>query len=263
MESTRTHTETIETKPTRSPAVSALAIVGFIALILIGMGLAIYAARFMPAAISGLGEAAVSLSNVFTPDNDADIEVVSDQPATPRELGTVVTIPIVDSTPTTPAATPTHTPPATGGPQYQPAPIYSAPVIIPTTPNYSGLPDLTLEIVAIGYLNRSGDTNSFVAASRVPSDKEGAVKFRIKNQGTNVSGKFEYEVRVENADNKTDTASRTSASLPPNQAVTSFARFDANKSGDVEITLEVDSGEDVRESNERNNSDSEEITARN
>ena len=263
METSHITTETTKTTPARSPAVSALAVVGFIALILIGMGLAIYAARYMPVAISGLGEAAVSLSNIFTPDGDADIEVVSDQPATPRELGTVVTIPIVDSTPTTPAPTPTYTPPATGGPYYPPTPTYTAPIIIPTTPHYSGLPDLTMEIVAIGYLNRSGDTNSFVEASRVPSNKEGAVKFRIKNQGTNVSGKFEYEGRVENADNKTDTASRTSTSLPPNQAVTSFARFDANKSGDVEITLEVDSGNDVRESNERNNSDSEEISARN
>src|SRR3989344_4254713 len=124
-------TMTYETKPTRSPAVSALAIVGFVALILIAILLAIYAVRFLPAAMSGLGEAAVSLSRTFTPGND--VEVI-DQPATPREPGLVVTIPINEGTPTAPASPTTPSAPAVVSPTY-PTPTYvpaptGAPVVV-------------------------------------------------------------------------------------------------------------------------------------
>lgn len=257
MESTQTTTTKTETG--RSPAVSALAVVGFIALILVGMGLAVYAARYIPLALSGMGEAAVSLSRVFTSD-EGSIEVI-DQPATPSNPGVVVTIPIGPATPTeptTPAA-----PAAT--PTYAPTPTYGTPVIVPIqgqAPVGYGQPDLTVEILAVGYVTRDGASSTFREASRIPKGEQGAVKFRLSNRGTNSTDRYEYEVKVKNDDNRTDTATGRAPSLSAGQSVITYAFFDARTSGDVDIDIEVDSGNDVRESNERNNTDSTDITAR-
>ena len=262
-----THTTTTTTK--RSPAVSALAIVGFIALILLGMLLAIYAVRFIPAALSGIGEAAVSLSRVFTPD-DGQVEVI-DQPATPSDPGVVVTIPIGPETPTEPApATPTTPAPAAyqpPAPSYVPPTGYGTqpPIIIPIQgPAQTGYgsPDLTVEILAVGYVTRDGAASTFRESSRVPRGEQGAVKFRLSNRGTNASDRFEYEVKVENDDNRTDTATGRAPSLAAGQSVITYAFFDARTSGEAEIDIEVDSDNDVRESNERNNTDSDDISVR-
>ncbi|HEX5774795.1 MAG TPA: CARDB domain-containing protein [Candidatus Paceibacterota bacterium] len=263
-----TYEKTVHETKTRGAAVNALAVVGFIALILLGMGLAIYAARFMPAALSGIGEAAVSLSDIFSPDRPNDIEVVGD--GYENNGGNVVTLPIGTSTPsgdadpaTTPS-TPSYTPPATGGPYYvQPAPTYGV-ITIPTggsTANYYGDPDLTVEILAVGYLRDKGDLDSFVEDDRIPRNKDGAVKFRLANRGTNESGRFELEIKVKTAGG-TDTDTVTAPSMRPGTSVISFGVFDSNRSGDVDITLEVDPDDDVDESNERNNDDSDEVTVR-
>ncbi|HYF28819.1 MAG TPA: CARDB domain-containing protein [Candidatus Paceibacterota bacterium] len=271
--------ETTTTKTTsRSPAVTAFAVVGVIALILLGIGLAVYAVRYLPEAMSGLGEAAVSLSRNFSGD-DADVEVI-DQPATPRDPGVVVTIPIGEETPAPGASpAPAATPSAPAAPAYT-APAASAPAPFnPTFPQLSqtpttrpvaqapaagfGSPDLTVEILAVGYVTRDGASSTFREASRVPRGEQGAVRFRLSNRGTNESGRYEYEVRVRNEDNRTDTASGRAPSLGAGQSVISYAYFDARRSGDAEIDIEIDSGGDVRESNERNNTDSDDVEVRN
>lgn len=266
MESTQTTTTKTETS--RSPAVSALAVVGFIALILVGMGLAVYAARYIPMALSGMGEAAVSLSRVFTSDDEGSIEVI-DQPETPSNPGVVVTIPIGPATPTETAPSPTPAAPAPTPtyPTYVPTPTYGTqvPVIVPiqgqTGAGY-GQPDLTVEIMAVGYVTRDGSSSTFRESSRVPRGDQGAVKFRLSNRGTNSSDRYEYEVKVKNDDNRTDTATGRAPSLGAGQSVITYAFFDARTSGDADIDIEVDSGNDVRESNERNNTDSADTTVR-
>lgn len=266
-----THTTTHETTP-RGAVVNALAVIGFIALILLGMGLAIYAARFIPTALSGLGEAAVSLSSIFGPGGNS-IEVVDDG-SYPNNSGVVVTLPIGTSTPTdtvpapTTSAPPSYTPPSTGGSYYVPPTSSTGVVTLPigggtNTIGYSGNPDLVVEILAIGYVTRDRDGSTFRESSRVPRGEQGAVRFRIMNRGTNVSGAFEYEVKVKNDDRRTDTATGKAYSLAPGQAIVPlYAFFDARESGDAEVTITVDSDDDVRESNERNNEDSEDIDVR-
>lgn len=253
-----------EPKSGRSPAMTALAVVGFIALILLGMLLAIYAVTFLPKALSGLGEAAVSLSRVFT-DDSGDIEVV-DQPATPNDPSVVVTIPLgptetAAESPAPTAPAPTYVPPA---PAYYPPTV--APVIVPVQGQQPaggyGSPDLTVEIIAMGYVTRDGDSRTFRESSRVPRGEQGAVQFRITNRGTNVCGSFEYEVKVRNDDRRTDTATGRAPGMNPGQSVVTYAFFDARTSGDAEIDIEVDSDDDIRESNERNNTDSDEISVR-
>jgi len=264
METTRT--ETINVTKTRGPAVNALAVVGFIALILIGMAVAIYAARFVPAALSNIGQAAVSLSNVFTPDaRESGIEVV---PTYTNNGGAVVTLPIGTTTTSTtenPAMTPS-TPAYTAPPGANyttPLPPTYRVVTVPISSTYYGDADLSIEILAIGYVTRDNTSSSFRESSRVPEGEQGAVKFRIFNSGTNASGRFEYEASVRNAARRTETATNRAPSLNPGISVITYAYFDARKSGDTDITIEVDTDNDVRESNERNNSDTADIRVRN
>jgi hypothetical protein len=61
-------TTTTTRNPARHAAINGLAIVGFIALLVAGIALAIYSARFLPKTASRIGAAAVSLSSVFTHD---------------------------------------------------------------------------------------------------------------------------------------------------------------------------------------------------
>ena len=168
------------------------------------------------------------------------------------------------SAPAAPAQAPAaYVPPA---PIY-PAPTYtvSQPVIVPIQGQQAtgyGSPDLTVEIIAIGYVTRDGDGDPFRESSRVPKGEQGAVKFRLANRGTNVCSTFEYEVEVRNDDRRTDTATGRAPGLNPGQSVVTYAFFDARVSGDADISIEVDSDDDIRESNERNNSDSADISVR-
>ena len=262
-----THTETHTETKTRGPAMNALAAVGFIALILLGMGLAIYAARFMPVALSNLGEAAVSLSHIFTPGEGSNVEVVNDSNY-PNNAGGAVMLPIGTSTETTtqnPATVPaTPAAPTYYAPQptyYAPQPTYTA-VQVPASTNYYGDPDLTIDIVAVGYLRSSNDFNSFVETDRILSNKDGIVKFRVSNRGTDESSRFEIAIKVKTSGG-TDTDSVRAPSMRPGTSVVSYGTFDANRSsGNVDITVTVDSGKDVRESNERNNDDSTDVDIR-
>lgn len=262
METSHTHTET---KTTRGAAVNALAIVGFIALILLGMGLAIYAARFVPVALSGIGQAAVSLSGIFDPNDDNVI--VIDEPTYPADPN-VVSVPIATSTSVaeTPEA-PASPAPVTGGPSYvAPSPTYSIVTVgseqLSPSRNYYGDPDLTVEIIAMGYLRRDGDANSFVEASSVPDNREGAVKFRIRNRGTDESERTSLDIIVENSRGSRTTERASVPAIPPGMAIDGVGSFDARASGDTEIRLEIDPRDTVDESNERNNDDEEEIRVR-
>jgi hypothetical protein len=78
-------TTTINRNPDRRAAVNALAIVGFIALLIIGIGLAIYSARFVPNIASRFGGAAVSLSSIFKKSEDPALEVVTATTTLPFE----------------------------------------------------------------------------------------------------------------------------------------------------------------------------------
>ena len=59
--------------PARQAAANGLAIVGFIALIALGLFLAVSASRFVPGIVNGLGSAAVYLGSVFTPGSPAPV----------------------------------------------------------------------------------------------------------------------------------------------------------------------------------------------
>ena len=242
------HMETTTIRTTsgsgRQAALNALAIVGFIVLVIIGMALAVYAARFVPTAISNIGSAAVYLSSqVFPAGEDTDLVVVPPTETVPFGDEPVV----ATSTPTTTPETPTA--PVTPRPG---APVTTVVQVGGNPANYTGLPDLVIENVQTGYLT-SSNTSSFRASNEVPDGERGAVKFTIANRGTNLSDRFEFEVKLPTTRSYTYD-SRTQQTLRPGERIEYVLGFDQTKEGnDRTITIDVDPDDDIDESNEGNN----------
>lgn len=234
---------------TRRAAVGGLAVVGFVALILIGIATAIYAASFIPKALSRLGSANVYLSTLGE-GNENGLEVAD--PQNPNDYGAAPTsVPLSPATTTAPAPTQptTYTPPAR-------TPTYTQPTytVVPTTPSYYGLPDLVTTIDSVGYLRRSGDTNSYVADDRVPSGYQGAVRFTVANRGTDVSDSWTFSARLP-SDSDSTYRSGTQRALKPGDRIVFTLGFDSSDDGRETIRIEADQNDRINESNESNNED--------
>lgn len=240
---------TTTTQPARQAAVNGLAVVGFIALIFIGITLAIYAARYVPQTVARLGAANVYLSSIFgdAPEGDGDLEVVPGDsvPFPTNDEPEVITTEDPDTTtPTTPAT------PRPGTPT-----VIQVPVTVPVAPY--GKADLIVRITDIGYL-RSSNIDTFVEDDTVPEGKRPAFKFRVTNTGTNTTGSWEFKVKLPTTSTYT-YVSRGQASLAPGQYVDYTLGFDRAKDGENRVTVTVDSSDDVNESNENNNTASTDI----
>lgn len=242
------HMETTTIRTTsgtgRRAAVNGLAIVGFIVLVIIGMALAVYAARFVPTAVSNIGSAAVYLSSqVFSDEADTDLVVVPPTETVPFGDDVVATTTATTTTPVTPT-TPANPQPGT--------PVTTV-VQVGTGPaNYYGLPDLVVESVTTGYLT-SSDTSTFRSSNEVPDGKRGAVKFTIANRGTNISPRFNFEVELPTSRSYT-YKSKSQQTLRPGERIEYVLGFDQTREGnDRTITITVDADRDINESNESNN----------
>lgn len=248
-------TTTINQKPGRRAAVNALAIFGFIALIIIGIGLAIYTARYAPKVGSKLNGAAVSLSSIFHRDsNDASLEVVTATSTLPFDDASTATSTLTTDTATSTAGTKT----STGGTGTV---IKYRTVTTTTTVAPYGDPDLTISITDVGYLRTKNDTDTFVASNSVSSGRDGAVKFTVKNVGTNVTGSWKFQAILPTSSSNTTFNSPTQDSLKPGESVDFVLAFQHSKSSNSrDITIKVDSGKNVDESDEGNNTDSDSIT---
>ncbi|KND49761.1 MAG: hypothetical protein AB203_01585 [Parcubacteria bacterium C7867-008] len=246
---------TITRDPRRLYAIQALAVVGFITLIIMGIVLAIYTARFVPDAVNRVGSAAVYLSQVFSPSDDENLTVV---PQIPFENVVASTTTATTTIPATPVATviPGGATPAAVNPGPRTTTTY--PVGAGSNAPLSGKSDLTVSITQTGYLT-SDSTDSFISSKSVPDNKNAAVKFTVTNTGTNTTGAWEFRAELPTTSSYTFN-SASQQSLRPGEKIDYVLGFDRARSGDRTITITVDSGSDVNESNEGNNSDSESIT---
>ena len=258
----KTHMETTITtteNPRRRAAVGALAIVGFIALILIGIGLAIYTARYLPQLSSRLGSA-VSLSSIFhRNDENASLQVVT----------ATSTLPFADtattSTSTLPVETPTATNSGSKGTKTSGTGSVTKYTTVTTTTTVApyGDPDLAVHITQVGYLRTKGDTDTFVASSYVPSGKDGAVKFTVTNAGTNVTGEWKFSAQLPTSSSHTSFTSPYQDSLNPGDSadfVLGFTHSGAHNDRDIIVTL--DPSNKIHESNGSNNEDTATIDLR-
>lgn len=246
----KTTVYTYESQGTRA-AVYGLAVVGFLALVFIGIMLAIYAARYVPEAITklasfGKGDSGLSVVPTTT------LPFATSTPAT--------TTPAVATT-TKPVAT--TTPAKTGGA----APVTGYKTVITSYPtpgsvqipsnsaqNLSGLPNLTTTVIAVGYLDKNQD---FVADKTVDSGDELAVKFRVTNTGTNVTGVWSLQVLMPTKNNdEFEYDSDPQHSLNPgayNDYIVSLNKNQARVNDNDRITITADQEDKISESSERDN----------
>lgn len=248
--------------PSRQAAINGLAVVGFIALVAAGIWLAVYSTRFVPTVVNRIGVAAVYLGSVFTPADGPALSVVPSLTASTTILfGTASS-----STPATTATTPTPV---------KPKPIATTPGIetsstypmsgTGSTPTLSGLPDLVTTINAVGYSATSSTESSavrksFVASSTVPVGFRPAVKFTIKNIGTNVTGQWRF-----NASIPTQTAylyySPFQQSLNPGDSIDYTLGFDQAIAGSNKmISVSANFDRVIAESDFNNNNASAQLT---
>ncbi|HQU08034.1 MAG: hypothetical protein B7X04_03360 [Parcubacteria group bacterium 21-54-25] len=252
-------TENTTTEPTLPQgALQGLAIVGFIVLVVAGVWLAIYTARFVPTAVEGLSSAAVSLSQFFTPAKQPSTLVVVPNTAT----STVATS--TNATTTAPVATSaaptkkTRTVP-TPKPGARTEHTYLIGDATSTTPTLHGLPDLATRITAVGYLT-STSTSSFVATTTIPAGAHVAVKFTITNIGTNVAAPWVFSASLPTQVNYIFNSAIQQA-LNPGDHIDYVLGFDqANTGVNQTISITVNPKHVVAESNFNNNSASASVT---
>lgn len=241
----------------RQAAINGLAVVGFVALVAAGIWLAVHSTRFVPTVVSRVGGAAVYLGSVFTSASEPALLVVPTQTAPTTisldEVGPTIDETDASSAPITPIL-PQQTAPTAGkktGGAYQ---IGEAPTNV-----LSGLPDLVVNISAIGYLATTS-ADSFVASSTVPSDSRPAVRFTIKNIGTNRSGEWRFSASI-----PTQTSyiyqSLPQQSLNPGDSIDYTLGFDqANRGSGQTISITANFDRAIAESSTDNNDASAHLT---
>jgi hypothetical protein len=241
-------TKTTAQSPAKRAAVNALATVGFIALLIIGITLAIYSARYVPAAVSKLAgfsnnsnNSAPNSLNVVSSTSTApytnDGNAVLTQTTTTVAPTTVTTVNTADTAPATkqPASTASH----------------------PRAPY--GLSDLSVTIIATGYL-ASNSTDSFVPANIIPPGARPAVKFSIANNGTNVTGPWSFLAQIPSINNNVFNSPVEPSLNPGDHTVFTLGFNEAIPGPAQTITVVADPNNAIFESNEGNNSASAAVT---
>lgn len=223
------------TEEKKHGGINGFVLIGFFALVIAGMLLAIYASRYVPETLARLS-AAVYLSGdkpentatttppkndeVFVPDVSEPTTDDTDTPELPDETG--------------------YTPPRTVTPTY----TYTPPR--PTGPQLYGSADLSLTNVEAGYV-RSG---RYIEDDTVPTNRDMYVRFTVRNSGTNIASGWRVLVEVEGERD----AVASGGVLYPNGTQTFTLRVTNPEEGrNLTTKIDVDFQNAVNESNERNN----------
>ncbi len=240
----------------RSAAATGLAVVGFVALVGLGMWLAVYSTRYVPTVVNGAGAAAVYLGSVFNR-STATLSVVPTPTASSTISSTnTATSTVATSTVATPAPVkPVVSAPTPGEKKTSTYPINGTAAV--STP-LSGLPDFIVVIKGVGYLATSS-ADSFIASSTVPTGSRPAVSFTIKNVGGNASGAWRFSASI-----PTQTAyifqSPPQQALNPGDSIDYTLGFDQANRGLQTISITANFDHAVTETNPDNNSASAQLT---
>lgn len=223
----------------RPVMIHTLAVVGFIALIGASMWLAVYSTRYVPGVVGRLGSAAVYLGSILTPSPEPTLTVVP----TPTASSTTISFGEASSSVPTNASSVTPVV-ATPAPAKPVTTIVTAPVPAPLY----GSPDLLVNVNAIGYLAIDGQFDSFVESAKVPTSKQPAVKFTVRNIGTNISGTWQIST-----DPKLAFSQEDQPSLLPKQQRALIVYLDQTSKSTQPLTISIISNS-VSESDTTNNS---------
>ncbi len=251
-------TEEHTTKTVKSPksiAVNTLAIVGFLALIFIGIGLAIYSSQFVPTAVTKLSSNSHSTAPVGTVSTSYTTIPFSNTPATTTTIASNAPAPSYGAAPSYATSTTTYTNPSS----YTSTPSsygtnYSTryPASAGAAHALYGLPDLATNIVATGYLT-NGPGSAFVASPIVPVGAVAAIQFTIANDGTNSTGAWNFIAQIP-TDNGYTYTSPTEGNMNPGDHTLYTLSFDQVPPGQNEpVRVIADPNNYLQESNEANN----------
>ncbi|HVW71873.1 MAG TPA: CARDB domain-containing protein [Candidatus Paceibacterota bacterium] len=255
-------TTTTEKTTGHNAATSTLAVIGFIVLILVGIVLAIWAARYIPLAFNGTGTSNTDTTLTAVPSTTLSFDSTQTVTSTTTATSTDYTVPTQPTEPgqSQPAAPNTYQPT-----QYQTIayPYYvpgSTPVQVPVS-NY-GLANLTVKITDIGYLDRNG---RFVSDDSMNADDEFVVKILVTNTGTNSTGNWNIRVVFPTQNDRSFDFDQNEPSLAPGASLPltldlTRGKLDVGNHQTVKVT--VDANHDVNESNENDNTDSQDFDVR-
>ena len=247
-------------RPYRQSAINTLAVIGFVALVVLGVWGAIYSSRYVPATVNNIGAAAVYVGSLFTPTPAPGISVVPTASSTVISFGNASSTTGSTGSPQATTATTTSPPPSRStAPGTRTTVTYPINGSAPAAPVLYGLPDLAVTISAIGYL-QSESTDSFVADSSVPSGRRPAIKFTVKNIGTNVSGGWRFNASVPTRRSFT-YKSPLQQVLNPGDSIDYTLGFDQASSGEKqELSITLNPDHTFTESNTANNNISVNLT---
>ena len=195
----------------KDQVLKSMAIVGFIAVIIFGVWLAVKIVALMPTAFSSLASIADGVYNYrgdatteevveITPaPSEDDAVVLTTEEFPEKEAGTAenedeIVAEVVGETPEPPVVTPTT-------PTVPTTPLPPAPTTIETVtyevpqsdPN--GQVDLAVKLLGVGELDNTGN---FVKGSGMYGDERGAFQFEVKNIGTKTSGEWDFTATLTN-----------------------------------------------------------------
>ena len=238
--------------PVPQAAINGLAVVGFVALVIAGIWLAVYSTRFVPDVVSRVGAAAVYLGSVFNPADEPALSVVSTPIAS-----TTISFGDSSSTISTPV-TQSRTNPIKTTAGERTSGVYQIGGAT-TTSALSGLPDLVVNISSVGYL-ASTSADSFVATSTMRSNNRPAIKFTVKNIGANKSGGWRFSASIPTQSSYL-YYSPFQQPLNPGDSIDYTLGFDQPVAGsDKMISVTANFDRAIGESNMNNNSASASIT---
>lgn len=235
---TSSRSTTITSSPNRSTMVNTLAVVGFVALIGASMWFAVYSTRFVPGVVGRLGSAAVYLGSVLTPSPEPTLSVIP----TPTASSTTISFGASSTSTTTTTSTIT-----TSTAPVPPKPVTTV-VAAPAPAPLYGSPDLLVNVNAIGYLATDGQFDSFIESAIVPANKQPAVKFTVRNIGTNISGTWQIST-----DPKLAFSQEGQPSLLPKQQRALIVYLDRTTKSSQPLTITIISNS-VSEPDTANNS---------
>ncbi len=244
--------------------------IGFVVVIIGGILLAVYTSRFIPSVFTSFETATVYMSNIIshkTPNKlvivPQDIRINFGNTASSTVATTTKTAQKNDTSDTKKAtATKTNKIHKTSWSANNTISnqIYSNGAknkkIIQ---HYYGLPDLAVTMTAYGYLNGTS-TSSFVASAVIPAHMQVAVKFRVTNKGTNVTGPWHLTIHIPTEINSVYLSGTLQSLLPgqPEDFIVHFTR--AIPGANKKITVNVDPDNTIKESDENNNTFSINVT---
>lgn len=232
--------------PYRQVAINSFAVVGFVALLALGVWGGVYSARYVPGTV---GTAAVYVGSFFTPAEPAAISVIPTASSTIISFGTDTSS--APEATTTPVTTPVVATPPPVTPKPKPA-VTTMVNPTPVAPAPYGLSDLTVIVDRIGYLT-TNSTDSFVASPTVPDGTRPAVRFTVKNIGTNYSGTWRFNASIPTRNNFTYT-SDLQQSLGPGDSIDYVLGFDQATTGEHQpLTITVNHDGTAVESDTTNN----------